>query len=171
MRERFSRWNEQANKTMSEIPSSKDREAAAERRRLVERSTQKIDIQLGVPTKAPQAISIWAGLIGLSTGVVPWTWIWLVALSGFAPAGVAFWLMQSVIGHTLIALALRAHARYNNVADKPYWLWTLAGVPGLLLGLHVMRRSERVKSFLSRRRELIERDIEREIARIEESRR
>lgn len=171
MRERFAKWNEQANKTRSEILSSEDREARAERRRLVERSTLKVDAQLGVPTKAPQAISIWAGLIGLGAGVIPWMWIWFVALSGFAPAVVLLWVFQTTISHTLIALALRAHARYNGVADKSYWLWTLAGVPGLLLGLHMMRRSEHVRNFLSRRQELIERDIERETARMRESRR
>ena len=108
-------------------------------------AARKVAERLGLPCNYRTGIVCgWAVVVGTVTGGIPW----LGAVQSFMSElyGLiipAILLAASAAVHLIIANALQVMAHRHGVGDRRYWLWTLAGVFGLVIGWMVMRRSAR----------------------------
>ena len=129
-----------------------------EQRKQAERS---VDKRLGAPSALRIGIfTTLAALVGLAFRVIPWAWaLQMILTAGIQTTTVAWVAFLCAVAHTLIAYALQLMARRYGVSDRHYWLWSLLGVFGLLIGWLVMRRSGRAKYFRERRLELIDQEV------------
>lgn len=127
-------------------------------------AVRMVEKELGIPSDLHTGIFIaLAAFFGIGARGVPWLWGLWVLQGGMGIYVNKFWVALICAGvHALIAYALHLMARRHGVSDRPYWLWTLAGAPGLLIGWLVMRRRDRAKYFWRRREELIEEEMDRQ---------
>lgn len=122
-------------------------------------AVRKVEKELSIPSDLHTGIVIALGaFFGVGTRGVPWLWgLWVLSQRVLVDEFMV--TLMCAGAHALIAYALYLMARRHGVSDRPYWLWTLAGAPGLLIGWLVMRRRDRAKYFWRRREELIAEEL------------